>query len=166
MGELTVLEPKAPQIASQTRRKRLTEQDILAIAELNAKRVNDAQACELLDINYETWRSWKTRAKNQPRFARILARIKGIKIKNCMESIEKAGERDWRATREYLSLIDPEQFNDRANSAPQTVNQEIHVHLNQMLAKVYAEPAKGQQQGVIDVQETKQLPPTDQPSQS
>jgi len=155
MGQDMVLDAKAPTAASQTRRKRLSDQDIEAMAELNAKRLNDVEACELLDINYETWRSWKTRAKNQPRFARILARIKGVKIKNCMDSIEAAGQRDWRATREYLSLTDPERFNDRATTQPQQINVQVFAQIDAVLSKVYAEPAQPKQ--VIDVQ-AKQLP--------
>lgn len=127
------------------------------MAELNAKRLNDVQACELLDINYETWRSWKTRAKNQPRYARILSRIKGVKIRNCMDSIEKAGERDWRATREYLSLIEPSEFNDRAQQTMQTTQinyyQAIGINVEQLLAEGAAR-AKAK---VIDVAATKLL---------
>lgn len=150
-----VCEPETLPIASQTRRKRLTDQDIEAMAELNAKRLNDVEACELLDINYETWRSWKTRAKNQPRFARILARIKGTKIKNCMDSIEAAGKRDWRATREYLSLTDPDRFNDRAQQAPIVSNDGL-AQLAQLgidAAKLLMEGAtRAKSRAVVEVQ--------------
>ncbi len=154
MAQDTVAHQKTAPEAIQRRRKRLTDQDIQSMADLNAKRLNDVQACELLDINYETWRSWKTRAKNQPRFARILSRIKGTKIRNCMDAIEKAGERDWRATREYLSLIDPAEFNDRQQAmvAPQVnVYQAIGIDISKLLAE-------GAAKAVVDVQAVKQLP--------
>lgn len=157
MAQDMVLDIKQPKTPHRTTRKRLTEQDIMAMAELNAKRLNDVQACELLDINYETWRSWKTRAKNEPRYARILSRIKGVKIKNCMDSIEKAGERDWRATREYLSLIEPNEFNDKQQSvAPVQISVFAAMGLNpdDIGSKVYA----ARQSKAIDVQaSSKQL---------
>lgn len=75
-----------------------------------------------------------------------------------MDSIEKAGERDWRATREYMSLIDPEQFNDRAQQPSSNVQVNVYAQMGIDIAALLQQGADRNKGKVLDVVEVKQLP--------
>lgn len=155
MGQDMVLDAKTPTTASQPHRKRRFQpDDIIAIAQLIAKGCNETESCKLLGFHYDSWHNWKSKPKNKSIYDGALQEIKGQIIVNCINGIEKAGLKDWRALRERLALLDRDRFSDKANNQPQQINVQVFAQIDAVLSKVYAEPAKQ----VIDVKEVKQLP--------
>lgn len=131
-----------------------------AMAKLIAERLTETESCETLGINYESWRTWKCKAKNEPRFSNVLNRLKAAKIAACMKGIEKAGVKDWRALRERLSLLDRERFSDRVQAPVNTAQIDAYAQLGLDVAKLLGQAYAQHQQAkaVVDVQEVKQLP--------
>ncbi len=95
----------------------------------------------MLGIKPETWRKWKVRAKNAPRFANMLERVRETKLAACIDSINAAGEDkdfeivtksgetrtitkpgDWRAKGFMVErILAPERFAQQPSNV--TVNQ-------------------------------------------
>lgn len=168
----TVLEPiSLPESTSdKPKRRKLTGDDISNVAKLVSRRkLNESEACAVLDINYEQWRVFKCRAKHSKAFETIITRTKGFTINHAIERLERAGEDmeitlpngkvitkrgDWRADAARLPLIDPERFGDRQQPANQT-----NVLIGDDVAARMIELFKQSKQRAIESQvvETKQL---------
>lgn len=161
MSSDTVLEPQTLPKPIQTQiRRRFDHDDMLNIVKLVAKGCTDTEACKLLGFNTNSWMNWKSRPRNKIKFDEALHEVKGQIIVTCIDGIEKAGNRDWRALRERLALLDRERFSDKAQSMPSTVNVQVFAQIDAVLSKVYAEPKP---HAVIDTTATKLLPEPGKP---
>lgn len=105
MSEIELVVPK---------RRKLTMQDVKAVAELVAKRLTETEACLQLEINPQQWFQFKNRSKRSEKFESTVSRVKGAKIQACMETLEEAGKAvnaktgipEWRAADRFLERID------------------------------------------------------------
>ena len=109
----------APSHAEQQekrRARRIVWQDAVAIADMVAKRMTEAEACETLDINPRHWYRYKERAGKRPKIDALLTRMRARQIKAHIENMEDAehgrnGHRiDWRPSLELLRIKAPERF--------------------------------------------------------
>ena len=150
-------------IHAQKRRKgRISPADVEAMAQLIAKRITETGACNILGIKWNTWISWKQRAKNSHKFAQLLERVRELQIKGHIECIEDAarglnGHRpDWRASQALLVIKAPERYATRsegqqaATTQPGITLEQMHKVLAHIAAQQPAQP-------VIDCQPVKQL---------
>jgi hypothetical protein len=110
--------------------RRISPQDVEAIAELVGKRLTETEACAALGIKYLVWLRWKNRAKNTGRFDAVLTQVKGNYLRAQIQNIEAgaigAGNHkraDWRASRELISLVSPERYAQQAapDTSPRTL---------------------------------------------
>jgi hypothetical protein len=105
-------------VQRKRRRRNITIPDCEAICRLvECERFTFLEACECLKINYETWRSWKSRAANEPRFLNTLARVKGSYIRGQIKNIQDGAKglgphkrADWRASDRLLAIADPSRY--------------------------------------------------------
>ncbi len=117
-------QPPAPAKTTR-RRRRITPEDVDQICYLTeCHRLNFREATELLNINYDTWRSWKDRAKNLPHLTNTVARVKAAWVEGRLRNIHDAetgknGHRpDWRASKALLEMAAPERYAPQAPRAP------------------------------------------------
>ena len=151
-------------IAKQTRRKRISLADVEQIAFLTeAHRMNYREACALTGINYESWRSWKDRAKNEPLLADVVAHVKASWISGRLAHIADAetgknGHRaDWRSAAWLLERTTDRFSTQPAQPEPQSL---VTPHtLNVWVSLAREQVAQGAKVGeVVDTQEVKALP--------
>ena len=110
------------------RAKRFTSEDIEEIAQLNAKRLSDAEACELLGIKYMSFAKWKSKERNNCKLKEAISRARAIKLEACIKAIDEAGDAatvtingkeyekrgDWRAKAWIAEqVLAPERFGQR-----------------------------------------------------
>jgi hypothetical protein len=154
------------------RRKRITLADVKQIASLTeCQRLNYQEATALLGINYETWRSWKERAKNEPRLAHIIARVKAAYFKGRLMNIQDAetgkhGHRpDWRASKALLEIAAPDRYGTQPPPfalPPPAVNiRQINLYLDKAYAALDAGQVAGQ---VVVAPEVALLPENTDPA--
>ena len=132
------------QLQPKRRCHKLTKPDIDAISELCSKLINEQQACEMIGVKWDTFRRWKSRAKNSALFAADIARLREIRISNAIDSIDSRGDGvglkqpDWRAKAFLLqNVYDPKRFNPSANQQPNPPAIAIQVNLiHEQLKKV------------------------------
>jgi hypothetical protein len=151
------------QLPTRARRRgcRLTLGDARDVAALCAKRCSEAEACATLGIPISSWHHWKARVRNSDEFREILDAIRGAKIQAHLDNIEKASQKDWRASECYLEKTIPDRFARSAASVE--INAPVgaidDATLNKVLAMFKAEKAK--QTKAIEIAasvEPKQLP--------
>jgi hypothetical protein len=155
-------------VQRKRRRKNISTGDCEAICRLvSCQRFTYLEACETLEINYESWRSWKTRAANEPRFARILARMQGSYLKGRLDNIKDAergrrGHRpDWRASKALLEIAAPERYLPQQQPPPALPQPAVPATtINMWLAAACtpALPAPSAAE-IVDTTEVKALPP-------
>lgn len=153
------IQPETGQGNAFRRNRRFQPQDIESVGKLLAKGLNEREACERLKFSHNSWLTWKSRNKNQARLSEILHRVRGDIIESCIDGIELAGKRDWRALRERLSLLDRDRFSDRVQQPVNTTHinlyQQIGIDVDKLLSAGYQRAMDKQK--VIEVQTVKQL---------
>ena len=157
-GEMTHQPAQLPTRVSRPGH-RLLMADAILVAQLCALRANEKEACALLSISYNSWNSWKRKAKNDERFQSALDRIRASKIFAHLGNIESFAAKDFRASVAYIEKTMPEKYSTRAEAAPQAapgVNTLSDESMMRLLALLRASQPQAQ---VIDVpaSEPKQL---------
>lgn len=120
------------QAKPSARRPKIRFEDCDLVAQLVAKRLTETEACAVLGLNPAQWYNWKTKRRNEGRFDAELARIRGSKVRACIETLEEAGTRtnpktgmiDWRAHDRLLDRLDPQRFGPQ----PMQINNVVQVH--------------------------------------
>ena len=135
------------------RRRKLTEVDIKAIADLiTARKLTETEACISLDIKPEQWQVWKCRGKHGSKFESLIARARTENIKILLGRIDSASQDaeieingkvitkrgDWRAAA-WLAEKTDARFQDAQAPANVTNNLQI-VALHETLKKVFNSP--------------------------
>ncbi|MDE2097587.1 MAG: hypothetical protein KGL39_10100 [Patescibacteria group bacterium] len=118
VAESSQVLPKLPTI-----RRKITIEDVEAIAEMMAKRITETGACLILGIKPESWFHFKQRAKNENKFAQLLTRAREAQLNSHLENIESFQVKDWRASHALLQLKAPDRFCQQ--QSPQSVNQTV-----------------------------------------
>ncbi len=138
-GISSVLAPNSPKRIAP--RRKISLNDIESIADLCVKRLTETEACKLLDINPQCWFDWKGRNSNVTKFSDALMRLKAGKINACMEGIQAAGARDWRALDRTLQLTDA-RFRESANDSKGLIV--VDTSILDALKRVYADTSLSQ----------------------
>ena len=140
------------QIATTKRRRKLTIQDVEAIARLVATRkMSESEAAIMLDIKPHQWVCWKSRHKHAATFETIITRTRANMIDGLVSKIEQAGDDqeiilpngkvinkrgDWRAPAWLLEKTAPQFRPDNGTPAPPQVTVQIgiiHEQLKQVI---------------------------------
>jgi hypothetical protein len=149
------------------RRKRITLADVEQIAFLTeCRRMNFKEATAFLGIGYEVWRNWKDRAKNQPRYDDVLARVKASYLEGRLANIQDAetgknGHRpDWRASKALLEIVDAARYGGQVAppAQPQPVVSESTLKVWLSIARERRVTESNSAAQVVDVPAVKQLP--------
>lgn len=155
-------------VQRKQRRKRITIADVEQIAQLTeCQRLNFQEATALLGIGYDTWRSWKERAANQPRYAHIVARVKAAYLKGRLANIADAetgkhGHRaDWRASKALLEICDRTRYGTEQPQSP-PIPQPIQVSVIASWLDTARKEIAAEQGQVVDVP-VRLLPPAPAP---
>ena len=160
---------------SKPKARKITADDLNAIAKLCAKRITETGACLMLGIKPEQWMLWKTRSKRSGRFDKEVTRIRESKLEACIDAIDEAGDSatvtvngkeyekrgDWRAKAWIAEqVLAPERFGQRHES---TTNQTVNIIGDAAVNKVLAMFKQQRQAKLIDVTTPAQLtePKTD-----
>ncbi len=113
-------------------RRRFTIHDLEQVAELAAKRFTDTMACQVHGFNYDSFRNYLTKARNQSRFNDILTRTRANQLKAHIENIEDAAlakgvftKPEWRASESLIKLKFPELYPQANQSAAPQVTIQI-----------------------------------------
>jgi len=96
------------------KRRKISPDIVLAIAQFNARMINDTEACNTLGIRPQTWFNWKGRPANLSKYGDILSRVRAAKIDAHLNNIEAKSDKDWRASEAYLRLTEPDRFGDKS----------------------------------------------------
>jgi hypothetical protein len=142
---------KLTQSVTRVRRRghRLTRADAEAIAMMVAKRANEREACAELGIPYSTWNHWKAKPHNAEKYAVVLDRIRGAKIKSHLENIESFSAKDWRASECYLEKTIPDRFSNKAATVEITTSSALVMQVGgednlRKIVAMYADKARAQ----------------------
>ena len=108
--------PEVPALPPKRRYRRFNLRDVEDIAVLAAKRLTDTMACEILGINYDSFRVWKCKNKNDTLLTSAFNRARANQLKSHIENIEDAAigagvhskRPDWRASDALIKLKFPE----------------------------------------------------------
>ena len=160
--------PKTPPNQPKRRRLRIGEREIRSMAELMAKRLNEAEAARILGIEPRSWYKWRQRMRNEGRFTALLENLTGVRLAAHLQNIELAAvgagphkRADWRASSFVLAATAPDRFTTTggAPQAPTAPTPALPATINFWLGAAYAHanaaPAPAQ---VVDVAEVLALP--------
>lgn len=104
----------SPDFYDQTpQRRKITKQDLVAMAQLLAKRLTETGSCMMLGIKPSTWFKWKLKPHNQARFENMLIHVRESQLAGHLNNIESFQIKDWRASEALLRLKDPQRFGQR-----------------------------------------------------
>lgn len=129
----------------RTKRRKLNDHDLKAMADLAAMRLNDLESCAVLGISINQWTRWLNRRKNKDNFDLEVARLRGNGIKMSMETLLEAGKRenpktlqiDWRAHDKYLERLDRERFGPPSNNVQVNVGIALPENLLERAREVF-----------------------------
>ena len=110
--------PVTPPTLPKGRKLRIGPVEIQGMARLLSQRLNEAEACGVLGIAPRSWWRWKQKARNNGKFAALLAALTGSKIDAHLQNIDLKSSKDWRASAYILSATDPSRFST-SGGAPQ-----------------------------------------------
>lgn len=152
------------------RRKRITIRDAAAVAQLcENERLSYKEATALLGFNYEVWRNWLARAKNQARYDDVVARVRGAYIRGRLSHIKDAevgknGHRaDWRSSAWLLERTS-DRFSQQQPAAPPVLPAIQQPTINVWIESAYGPGQSAPKPGaVMDTAEVKQLPAPPEP---
>ncbi len=138
-------------IITPKRRRKLTIQDVQAIAECVATlKLTETEACLHLDIPVKQWQCWKNRAKHSANFESIITRTRASNIAGLVNKIKEAGEDyeiqlpndkvvtkrgDWRANAFVLERVEPRFQQNTNQPAPASITLQIGI-IHDQLKKV------------------------------
>ncbi len=133
-----------PAISAPKRRRKLTIQDVQAIAECVATmKLTESEACLHLDIPPHQWQCWKSRGKHSANFETIITRTRANNIAGLISKIREAGNDyeielpngkvitkrgDWRALDSILTKVEPRFSPQVQSAAPQVTIQIGLIH--------------------------------------
>ena len=106
---------KSTAVTRTRRRAQISRKDVKAIAELVAKRLTIAEACECLGIRARSFYQWKERHANSVEYEALLTRVRGQYLRANLREMEKAAggkagvRHDWRAA-DRLNMIVAERY--------------------------------------------------------
>lgn len=132
-------------LTKPARKRRISQADVEAIADLVAMRRTEKEACVYLGINPESWKTWKSLNGNSPLFTNLLSRVQTAKSKGLIDEIRRHGmgdkkrgiRADWRALDRVLTITD-QRYSDRAPVGPAVEPDDLAESLMaKMLDKAY-----------------------------
>ena len=163
MSENTAIVPQKRNL------RRISGDDVKAIAALVAKRIDEKGACLMLGIKPQTWYNWKGNEANSSKFSDVLALVRETKLNACLEAIDKAGDgsitigddgkpivtrADWRA-KAWLAekVLAAERFGDK----PAAIEQKtplLAIISSDLAASVFGKllPAPEPSKQIVDAQ--------------
>ena len=146
----------APLELKPKRRGKFTPQDIINVCTLMAEQGHTQEAaCLLLGIKPNSFAIWKCHAKNQQRFANLLAHAKAMLINGCFESGMATGAKDWRYWDKRLERIAPERFGQQQGQSQHPVVAIVSdAQLKTIADRIYGQPKTSQ---VVDIEEVKRV---------
>lgn len=127
-------------------RRKISPEDIQAIAELCAMRLTEREACAHLQIGYDAWNMFKQRNGQGVNFIDVLSRVRTAKVSALVKEIELHGHGDkrrgirpdWRALDRVLTITD-QRYSDRAPVGPAMETDALADSLlDKMLARAYS----------------------------
>lgn len=171
--------PKGMQKPLKSKRRRITKHDIRQIAGLVVEyRMNETEACLESGISPKQWSLFKHRHKTSAMFEEMINSIRASNLKNCIGSINKAGDDrefetvtksgqiktitkpgDWRAKAWIAErVLAADRFGQQQAAAPVAIDAYAQLGLDvaKLLGQAYAQ--QKQAKAVVDVQEVKRLP--------
>jgi hypothetical protein len=134
-------------------RRAIDAKTIAEIARLCSRLLTEAESCRRLGVNPATWRNWKSRNRNDEKFAALLEEHRAGRLDLLIEAIENSAvgknirQPDWRAAQFLLAVSDRQRFNPSASlelsAVPAQVNVSVIAELSRLVFGVAAnEPAK------------------------
>lgn len=104
---------------------------LLALIRAGHKRKS---ACGLAHVNYDTFKSWLTQAKEQPdsyfsHFSNQLEEAEAERNGTLVENWLVSTKTDWRATAKYLAIVDPDEYSEQRQIRVTHDGQVNHIHV-------------------------------------
>jgi hypothetical protein len=132
---------------SSPARRRIDRRAIEAVAAMVSRGLTESEACRQLNIRPKTFFNFKATRKNDERFAELLEKFRSARIEDLIKDIEKSAkgigmkQRDWRASKFLLEVLDRQRFNtdrpvDQATTIRNTTN---NVILIEAVKRAYAQ---------------------------
>lgn len=126
--EMTVSTPAT--LPKRARRRRAFDEfSLTEYAELASQRLTDPEICAEMGWKFDSFKRWKSIAKNSPRLNHYLVRARAVKLKAHLANIEAAavGEgphkrADWRASAHIMQVVDPARYSTQQQPS-QVTNQ-------------------------------------------
>ena len=149
-------------IASRARKiDRITLDEI---AQLCAKGLLQGEACRKIGVNPKTFLSWKSRNRNDAKWATLLETFRAIRFDALITKIDDAADGknmkqpDWRAAHAAL-MIGDRRFNPSGHNEPQTVINNTHHNFLFLEAAVKIYGSQAQLPATGQVMELRDAPP-------
>jgi hypothetical protein len=131
-------------------KRRLDKSLIEAVAALVSRGLTESEACRQLNIRPKTFFNFKSTRRNDERFAELLEKFRSARIEDLISKIEHSADgvgmkqRDWRAAKFLLEVLDRQRFN---TDRPVEVNVNNHppvsiTVLNEQLKRIIGNPAE------------------------
>ena len=141
---ITMISDMNDAISTPKRRRKLTIQDLEAIADCVATmKLTETEACLHLDIPVQQWQCWKSRAKHSVKFESLITRTRANHIAGLVGKIKNAGDDfeitlpngktvarrgDWRANAFILEKTAPQFAPVQQSAVPQVTVQIGIIH--------------------------------------
>ncbi len=129
-----------------TTKSRIGAAEIAAVARLVSRNLTESEAARRLGIRVASWFSFKSRGKNNEKFAALLEEFKAGRIDDLISKIESAADGvnmkqpDWRAAAALLKYVDINRFGDKSTFEVNTPMPVINIALmEKTLDRVFAE---------------------------
>ena len=110
-----IMSTESQQAGGKRRYRRFTMQDLQDVARLAVHRHTDKAACELLGLQYDSFRKWRSKNRNEARFEDSIMRARAIQLQGHLENIADAAvgagvhkKADWRASKALIEIKFPE----------------------------------------------------------
>ncbi len=113
----------------QPANRRIDKSVIESVAVLVSRGLTESEACRQLKIRPKAWFNFKSARRNNERFADLLEEFRASRVEDLIASIERSAsgaglkQRDWRAAKFLLEVLDRDRFNtDKPGSQTMTAN--------------------------------------------
>lgn len=132
-GQVVAVSMAENEDISSPARRRIDRRAIEAVAAMVSRGLTESEACRQLNIRPKTFFNFKATRKNDERFAELLEKFRSARIEDLIKDIESSAkgigmkQRDWRAAKFLLEVLDRQRFNtDRPVEQSTTINNSTH----------------------------------------
>lgn len=173
----TAIDTNSIQKPIRSPRRRLKSADIKQIANFVVKyRMNETEACLEAGIAPKTWANFKLRHKTQEAFEEMINGIRASQLRNCIGSIDKAGDDrefetvtksgeiatitkpgDWRAKAWIAERVLAADRFGQQQPTTSAVQVNVYAQLGIDVERLLAEGAARNKRAVMDMQTVKQI---------